>query len=87
MEQFIESLDKVCMCVFCWVSYLIHQAFMAHKVWYIENMELILKEEKTQFYSEAQTGQKYAILCSVVMYMAKKWDEILISCNVNQWSL
>ncbi len=29
---------KVCMC-FCWVSCLIHPAFLAHIVWYSENME------------------------------------------------
>jgi len=33
MEQIIEPVDKtysnVCICVYCWASYLLHQDFMA----------------------------------------------------------
>ncbi len=32
-------VNQVCICVLCWVSCLMHQAFMAHIVWYTENME------------------------------------------------
>ncbi len=40
-------------------GYLIHQPFLAHIVWYSENM----KEKTARFYSETQTEQKYAIWC------------------------
>ncbi len=57
---FLQSCKFAC---FCWVSYLIHQAFMAHIVWYSE------KWRKTaQFYSETQTEQKYAIWCRCDIY-------------------
>ncbi len=52
---------------------------MAHVVWY-ENMELIIKEKKHLFYSEAQTEQKYAIYCRCCYLYGqmKFW-----ACNVN----
>ncbi len=44
-----------CICVLC-----LHQAFIAYNiVWYCENMQ----KKTAQFYSEAQTEQKYAIWC------------------------
>ncbi len=56
MEQCIKTLDEEFACVF----------FVEHHIWYIRllwfikydvlRVWLILKEEKTQFYSEAQTG-------------------------------
>ncbi len=61
--------------------YVIHQAFMAHVVW-LENMELT-KNKKTKLYF-IQRPPKYAVWCRCYLY-GQKWDEILITCNVDQW--
>lgn len=58
---------------------------LAHKV--DENMELILKDEKHfNFIHEAKLS-KYMLLVAVAYYLAKKKDEVLIACNVNQSDL
>ncbi len=50
MEEFIKPSEKNHLYC-CWVSYLIHQAFMTHIIWYGQNMV----EKTPQFYSEAKT--------------------------------
>ncbi len=55
-----------------------HQAFMAHIVWYSENME----EKTAQFYSETQTEQKYEFAADADISMMKFW-----ACDVYQWDL
>lgn len=54
----LENVNKKCICVLLFVSYLIAQGFMAHTVQNSENMELTPEEEKNpHFYSEIQTVQ------------------------------
>ncbi len=74
---------KVCICVYCWVSYLIHQSIMAQIIWYSDNME----GKPTQFYSETQTEQKYAIWCRCWYLYGQKVMKFWCLCNVNQWDL
>lgn len=50
-NSLLSLYKKVCICVYCWVSYLIHQVFMAHVRWYCKNC----KKKKLQ---------KNAIWCS-----------------------
>lgn len=79
----LKKLKSIC------VSYLMHQAFMAHIVWFSENMELILgKKKKTltnteKCYSVAQTKQTYATWCRC-RYLYGKKKRNSYSFNVNQ---
>ncbi len=71
-----------------YVSYLKHQAFMAHIIWYSENMELTLEEEKTpQFYSEENNWGKNMHLVQLLIFVAKsKLKFCLKSISIN-WHL
>ncbi len=43
------------------------------QLWYSENMELILNEDKNMtIYSEAQTQKKYAVWCSCFYFFDQK---------------
>lgn len=44
-----------------------------------------IKENLTCSYSEAETEQQFGAVADI--YMSKKWNEILIVHNVNQWDL
>lgn len=53
-------------------------------VWYSENIVPTLKEgEKNVNFIQSPKLMQFCAV--VVFYMAKRYDEILIACNVNQW--
>ncbi len=55
---------------------------MAHMVW--ENVALFKEGGKTpQCYSETQTEQNMKCGAGVI-YMARKYNEIVMACNVNR---
>ncbi len=61
--------EKVCICVFCWLSYLIHQAFVAYVIWYSENME----ENTAQFFQRLKLSKIMQFGADADIYMDKNW--------------
>ncbi len=60
-----------------------HQAVMVH-IWYSNNMEHVLKEEKTPtFFSEAQTSNNMQFGADADIYMAKvRWNSNNLLCKL-----
>ncbi len=85
MKQCIESLDtrkkKKSLHVFYFnFFYLMHQAFMAHILWYSE----IAEEETSQFHSEAQTVTLYLKRICFIKMIFKflvLWSKHIMQCN------